>query len=115
MKRTAQVSFVSAVLIFAVLSISGCQEQGLTDQAKQTRLLNAENIRLQHELEKCQEQIEQQKVSGKSIDDVVTMMFEANTQANKQMIEENKNLRAQVEALKQNIEELQNQPEQSKE
>jgi len=125
MKRPTQKAFVLAVGIVVVIAlIAGCdEEQNLSSTksaVKKHQIIAAENIRLQKELERRDEEIKKQEKLlekclkekntwkekaqqniQKQVDSILTVVMEKN----KELREENESLKAQIEKLKAELEE----------
>jgi chromosome segregation ATPase len=114
MKRPTRKIFVSIVgIAFIMVLIAGCDEENLSN-TKKSRLIANENRQLKSELEQCQTEFKKQKVQleqclqkketlegqmneeiGRQVSDIFTVFGELN----KEMHDENENLKAQVAEL----------------
>lgn len=112
MKRPTQRAFVLAVGIVVIMLIAGCEEANVSN-AKKSRLIADENIRLKKELEQCGREIEKQKKlleeclqgkkvaeerADKGVEDLMNNIL-------KDIIKDNRELREENEKLKRELEE----------
>ena len=118
MKGRAKKAFVLAVGIVVML-IASCEEENLPD-AKRSRLIAAENMRLTKALKQRDKEIERQKEllekclqeknswkakAQQNIQKQVDSIFTAVMEKNKELRKENESLKAQIEKLKAELEE----------
>ena len=119
MKKNAQkIVVLLCVVSFAVTLITGCEEQNLTDTRK-TRLIATESTRLKKELEQCNQTIQQQqqaleecqkektfweKHSQKGSQNLMDLSYQHFAKENVELYQENKDLKAQIEELKKELE-----------
>jgi len=111
--RNAAVNFTIVVVALVVGLMSGCETQEASG-TKKTRLIAAENMKLEkqlqayekklqnqaQQLEKCQRQMRAlQQRSQEDIQDIVGMGFQDFVQKNAALREENEKLKKQVEEL----------------
>ena len=120
MKRRAWKTLVLAVGIVLITLIAGCEEEANLPDTKRGRLIAAENMRLQKELERRDKENKQQQGQlekclqeknawkekaqqsiRKQVDSVLTAVMEKIEELSK----ENESLKAQIEQLKAELEE----------
>lgn len=118
MNKVSPVAVVLAVLLAVFILSGGCEEQNQPD-VRRSRLIADENLRLTAELQRLSRQLDEQtklledcrqeketvvKESGELANSVMTAFGECKEQ-NLQLQEENKNLKAKLKQLQDEIDE----------
>ncbi|MHC4461092.1 MAG: hypothetical protein ACYS6W_04195 [Planctomycetota bacterium] len=123
MKRPAQKAFLLAVGIVLITLIAGCEEEekNLPD-TKRSRLIAAENMRLEKALKQRDNEIESQKEllekclkdknawkkkSQQNVQEQVDRVLTVVMETNQKLREENEKLKVQIEQLEKELEEAQ--------
>ena len=120
MRKSIQTTLVLTIgIVFVIMLLAGCQEQGLSN-TKKSRLIANENRQLKQQLARRDREIEKQKelvakcleekkklesLSQGQIENLMGGAFENISRESAELIEENEKLKAQIEELKKQLEE----------
>lgn len=103
---------------FAITLLTGCEEENMVDTRK-TKLIAAENLQLREQLEQYSQTVEQQKKSieecqkektfwekhsREGSQDLMDLSYQHFAKENIELQQENKQLKAQIEELKKELE-----------